>query len=69
MRTMGIRRRVTTWRNRADMAEQMLRDDDRQIVLSERGEGQCQGYIEAMRACADELELTITKASQRETLT
>jgi hypothetical protein len=60
---MGIRRRVTNWRKRADMIEGIGSH------MPEPIQAEARGYVEAMRECADQLELTITKASQRETLT
>lgn len=59
MRSMGARRRITTWRAKADSVQLLIDEMPPGIRLEARG------YIEAMRECAAQLELTLDYATKR----
>ena len=61
MRAMGVKRRVTLWRQRAELADRLADDSPPEMRAG------LAGYAEALRECADQLELSIVRAEQRQT--
>lgn len=56
---------VSKWRKRATQAEQKL--FELQHCSSERAIGEAQGYIRAMRECAEQLENYTSRKNKRAT--
>lgn len=59
MRPTGVKRLATNWRKRADEVSRLVPEMPPGIRLEARG------YAEALRECANQLELSITRALQR----
>lgn len=59
----AVKTRATKWRKRADVIERRIGEQR----FSERGAGEAQGYVRALRECADQIAATIERAERRRT--